>query len=381
MKFLHLADLHIGKRVHEFSMLEDQMYVLDQICAMAQQYQVDAVLIAGDVYDKAVPVCEAVGLFDSFLTSLNNLGVQVLLISGNHDSPERLDFAGRLLEKQGVSVAGVFRSPLPHIILQDAYGPVHFYLFPFIKPAAASSQFELEEHTSQCAVRTVLQQENIPQKERTVLLAHQFVTAGGSLPQQSESEINPVGGLDSVDAALYDRFDYVALGHLHRPQKIGRSTVRYAGSPLKYSFSEAPYPKSVPLVTMRKKGDIEVDLLPLTPLHEMRELRGLLEDVTADTAAQMGERDDYLHITLTDPDEIFDAVGTLTRVYPNLMKLDFDNVRTQAPEVEAQIQEEKRSTFDEFSEFFEQVNGKPMSELQCQWIQQLCRKEETDETN
>ncbi|MGN1014008.1 MAG: exonuclease SbcCD subunit D [Butyricicoccus sp.] len=382
MKFLHLADLHIGKRVHGFSMLEDQNHILQKIHAMACEHRVDAVLIAGDVYDKTVPVCEAVGLFDSFLTSLREAGIAVLAISGNHDSPERLDFGSRLFQQQNIHIAGVLRNPVSIVSMQDEYGTVRFHLLPFVKPATVSAFAALEEHTSQCAMQAVLQQLDINTSERNVLLAHQFVTAGSVLPEQSDSEIVPVGGLDTVDAALFDRFDYVALGHLHRPQRVGRDTVRYAGSPLKYSFSEARFPKSVPLVTLREKGSVEIELLPLAPLHEMREIRGRLEDVLSDAAVHLGNPDDYVHVTLTDEDELFDAIGAVSRVYPNLMKLDFDNARTNAEEVQEQsAAARQRSVLEQFAEFFEQVNGKPMTHQQAEWMQELCRKEEPDETD
>lgn len=382
MKFLHLADLHIGKRVHGFSMLEDQRDILRQICALAAEHAVDAVLISGDIYDKTVPVCEAVGLFDSFLTYLREIGVRVLVISGNHDSPERLDFASRLLEKQGVNIAGVFSNPLPCVTMEDEYGPVHFWLFPFARPAVVAGKVEMDEHTSQCAVQRVLEQQEICTGERNVLLAHLFAVTGGSLPEQSDSEVIPVGGLDTVDTALFAAFDYVALGHLHHAQRVGRETIRYAGSPLSYSFSEARFPKSVPLVTMEEKGTVEITLLPLTPLHAMRELRGRLEDMLSELVVRSGDPEDYLHITLTDEEELFDAIGALTRVYPNLMKLDFDNTKYQTEELVSPEQEaHSPSVTEQFAAFFEQVNGKTMNEQQQAWISALCREEETDEAD
>lgn len=365
MKFLHLADLHIGKRVHGFSMLEDQAHILRQIHSMALEHQVDAVLIAGDLYDKTIPVCEAVGLFDSFLTSLHDSGIAVLAISGNHDSPERLDFGGRLLEESRVWISGAFRTPLTQVTLSDAFGPVRFTFLPYLKPAAAASAFALHERTSQCAVQTVLSAAHIDPSERNVLIAHQFVTAGGTMPERSESEVIPVGGLDAVDASVFDAFDYTALGHIHRPQRIARETVRYAGSPLKYSFSEARYPKSVPLVTMGEKGTVDITLLPLTPLHEMRELRGTFAEMLSEETVHSGDPDDYLHITLTDDDELVDVFSRLQHTYPNLMKLDFDNRRTQATDLVYQTERVKeRSIAEQFADFFEQMNGKPMTDQQ-----------------
>ena len=365
MKFLHLADLHIGKRVHGFSMLEDQAHILRQIHSMALEHQVDAVLIAGDLYDKTIPVCEAVGLFDSFLTSLHDSGIAVLAISGNHDSPERLEFGGSLLEESRVWISGAFRTPLTQVTLSDAFGPVRFTFLPYLKPAAAASAFALHERTSQCAVQTVLSAAHIDPSARNVLIAHQFVTAGGTMPERSESEVIPVGGLDAVDASVFDAFDYTALGHIHRPQRIARETVRYAGSPLKYSFSEARYPKSVPLVTMGEKGTVDITLLPLTPLHEMRELRGTFAEMLSEETIHSGDPDDYLHITLTDDDELVDVFSRLQHTYPNLMKLDFDNRRTQASDLVYQTERVKeRSIAEQFADFFEQMNGKPMTDQQ-----------------
>lgn len=382
MKFLHLADLHIGKRVHGFSMLEDQAHILEQICTMAKENHVDVVLIAGDIYDKTIPVCEAVGLFDSFLTSLHQSDISVLAIAGNHDSPERLDFGGKLLQESGVWITGTFRNPLPCVTLLDEYGPVHFHFLPFLKPAMASAFYELEERTSQCAVQTVLETHKVDCNKRNVLLAHQFVTAGGSLPQRSDSEIIPVGGLDTVDAELFHRFDYVALGHIHRPQRIGRDTVRYAGSPLKYSFSEARYPKSVPLVTMKEKGEIEIILLPFTPLHEMRELRGRFADILSDEIVQSGDPMDYLHITLTDDDELVDVFSRLQHTYPNLMKLDFDNRRTRTADLVRQSEQvRKKSILEQFCDFFEQTNGKPMNDWQRTLMRTICEGGVPDETD
>ena len=376
MKFLHLADLHIGKRVHGFSMLEDQAHILRQICSMAEENQVDAVLIAGDLYDKTIPVCEAVGLFDSFLTSLHHSGITVLAISGNHDSPERLDFGGRLLEESGVWISGAFHMPLTRVTLSDDVGPVRFTFLPYLKPAVAAASFDLPERTSQCAVETVLAAAEIDPAERNVLIAHQFVTAGGSMPERSESEIIPVGGLDTVDTSVFDAFDYVALGHIHRPQRIGRETVRYAGSPLKYSFSEARYPKSVPLVTLGEKGNVDILLLPLTPLHEVREIRGTFAEVLSDEMIRSGDPNDYLHITLTDDDELIDVFSRLQHCYPNLMKLDFDNRRTQAADLTYQTEQVRRKPVPEqFAEFFEQMNGKPMTDQQRNLLLDLWKGE------
>ncbi len=386
MKFLHLGDLHLGKRVNGFSMLEDQRFVLEQIVQMAAARQVDAVVIAGDIYDKTIPPSEAVGLFDSFFTSLCAQGIQVLAISGNHDSGERLNFGQTLLERGGMYLAGTFDGCVKTVTLSETDGvPVQFHLLPWLRPMELREKMGLAESTQQCAVQAALDTIEWDAHARHVLVAHAFVTAGGALPMQSESEIIPVGGLDAVDAALFDRFDYVALGHLHRPQKLGRESVRYAGSPLKYSFSEARYAKSVPLVALEADGAPSVELLPLRPLHEMREIRGRLEDVTSELVVRAGDPEDYIRVILTDEEELFDAQGALKKVYPNLMRLEFDNTRTRAMETEGLQQEEdvrRMSVSDLYAQFFCEQNGKNMNEWQQQVIARICREmEEADEAN
>lgn len=386
MKFLHLGDLHLGKRVHGFAMLEDQRFVLEQIVRMARKHAVDAVVIAGDVYDKSVPPGEAVGLFDSFFTLLCDEHIQVLVISGNHDSGERLNFGQTLLARQGVHLCGTFGETLESVILCDAEGcRVQFHLLPWLHPMELRERLGLEESTQQCAVQAALNTAEWDETARHVLLAHAFVTAGGALPQQSESEIVPVGGLDAVDAALFGRFDYVALGHLHRPQRLGRDSVRYAGSPLKYSFSEANYAKSVPLVTLDADGEAKIELLPLKPKHEMREIRGKLSDVTSTLAVHTGDPEDYLRVILTDEEELYDPQSALKEVYPNLMRLDFDNARTRTAETDElpmQDAEQKLTPAQLFAQFFAEQNGKPMNEWQQQAIADICsRLEELDEAD
>lgn len=379
MKFLHLGDLHLGKRVHGFSMLNDQKFALKQIVRMAVANRVDAVVIAGDIYDKTIPSGEAVGLFDSFFTKLCQAGICVLAVSGNHDSGERLNFGTKLLEQSGFTLVGTFDGTVKTVSMQDEYGEVQFHLLPWIRPMEWKERLHLSECTQQCAMEQVMQ--TIPQTDaRQVLVAHTFVTAGGMLPEQSDSEIVPVGGLDAVDAALFERFDYTALGHLHRPQKIGRLNIRYAGSLLKYSFSEARYPKSVPLVELT--DTLHVELLPLTPLHEMRELRGRLEDVISPLVVQAGDCADYIRVTLTNDEELFDAQSTLKAVYPNLMQLDFDNTRTRTADsigLSDETAVQKLSVEQLFAQFFEEQNGKPMTEWQTEAIASLCSRLEEEE--
>lgn len=386
MKFLHLGDLHLGKRVYGYSMLEDQCAVLKQVVQMAQMHQVDAVVIAGDIYDKPVPPGEAVGLFDSFFTALCRQGITVLAISGNHDSGIRLNFGKSLLARQGMYLCGTLADTVQAVTLCDADGcTVQFHLLPWLHPMELREKFGLQSCSQQCAFEAVLNQLEWGANMRHVLIAHAFVTVGGALPEQSESEIIPVGGLDAVDAALFDRFDYTALGHIHRPQRLGRDNVRYAGSLLKYSFSEARYPKSVPLVTIHTDGEPKIKLLPLYPPHEMREIRGKLEDVISDLAVHAGNTEDYIHVILTDEEELYDPQRVLKKVYPNLMRLDFDNARTRAVDIENSPERElvhKKSCVQLLAQLFKEQNGKEMSAWQYETAQEIFSKmERIDETD
>lgn len=359
MKLLHLSDLHIGKRVNEVSLLEDQREVLDEILHLAEKHQVDALLLAGDLYDKPIPPAEAVSLLDDFFTALSRRGIPVLAISGNHDSPERLNFGARLLEREGIHLAARYQGPQEPVILQDAYGPVAIYLLPYLKPALVRRFCGEEEIvTYSQAVAWAVSQWSIPPERRNVLVAHQFVTGGVTC----ESEELSVGGLDQIPGEIFAAFDYVALGHLHGPQFVGRETVRYSGSPLKYSFSECRQEKSVTLVTLGEKGQMTVEPLPLHPTRDMREIRGTYEEVTARSFYENTPREDYLHVILTDQEDVPEAVGKLRVIYPNLLKLTYDNLRTQNTEaVTGAQQPEERSPLDLFREFYQMQNNQPLS--------------------
>ena len=369
MKLLHCSDLHIGKRVNEFSMLEDQRYILNQISELALLERVDAVLLAGDLYDKPIPPAEAVGLLDEFLTGLARAGIQVLAISGNHDSPERLSFAARLMEDQGVHLAALYRGAEAPVVLADEHGPVNFYLLPYLKPALVRHVYpEAEIASYEQAVKYAVDQGQIDPGSRNVLVAHQFVLGGSTC----ESEELSVGGLDQISAQVFERFDYVALGHLHGPQKIGRETLRYSGSPLKYSFSEAGHEKSVCLVEMGEKGRTEVRLVPLKPLRDLREVRGTYEQVTAKSFYDGTNTRDYLHITLTDEEDVPEAMGRLRAIYPNLMKLTYDNKRTQTvQEITGAERPEERTPLELFRDLYELQNNQPMSREQEDFLTAL----------
>lgn len=370
MKFLHLADLHLGKRVNGFSMLEDQAHILRQILAILDDEQPDGVLIAGDVYDKSVPSVEAVELLDDFLTELRARGVPVLLISGNHDSPERLAFGGRVMDSCGIHISPVYDGALAPVTLQDAFGPVHVWLLPFVKPAHVRRWFpdaDIESYTD--AVAEAIAHMDIDTAARNVLVTHQFVTGG----TRSGSEELSVGGTDNVDSGVFAPFDYVALGHLHGAQHIGRETIRYAGSPLKYSFSEARQHKSVTVVTLGEKGDVQVRTVALTPLRELREIRGSYNELTARSFYEHTTyRSDYLHLILTDEQDVFDAMSRLRTIYPYLMTLDYDNARTRAAGgMSVPAETERRTPLELFEALYQRQNHQPMSEVQREYIAQL----------
>ena len=369
MKFLHLSDLHLGKRVNEISMLDDQEYILHQILEIVDAEHPDAVVIAGDVYDKSVPSGEAVTLFDWFLVALAKRGVPVLLISGNHDSPERLSFGSRLLDASGIHISPVYNGEVRPITLRDEHGPVQFWLLPFLKPAHVKRFFPdepIESYTDAC--RAAITHMDVDFSARNVLVTHQFVTGAATC----ESEELSVGGTDNVDASVFDGFDYVALGHIHGSQNIGSSRIRYCGTPLKYSFSEASHNKSVTIASLGEKGDLELQLCPLYPKHDLREIRGSFAEVTdrkfyAGTAAE-----DYLHIILTDEEDVPEAVGKLRMIYPNLMKLSYDNTRTRTDHViDAAANVQQKTPLQLFEELYELQNNQPMSEEQRGFAQNL----------
>ena len=372
MKLIHLSDLHLGKRVNEFSMLEDQQYILTEILQIIDREKPDGVMIAGDVYDKSVPSAEAVALLDDFLVRLAKRDLQVFLISGNHDSPERMAFGGRLMAQSGVHLAPVYDGKVRPITLTDEYGPVNLYLLPFLKPAHVRRCFpEREILTYTDALAAAIEAMGVDTAQRNVLVTHQFVTGAA----RCDSEEISVGGTDNVDVSVFEPFDYVALGHIHGPQQVGRETVRYCGTPLKYSFSEAKHQKSVTVVELGEKGAVSVRTVPLTPMRDLAELRGTYEELTF-----RGFYDgtsyprDYVHITLTDEEDIPDAVSKLRIIYPNLMKLDYDNKRTRAGIVLEGAEDQQRSPLELLEEFYEKQNGQPMGEEQRAFAKKLMER-------
>ena len=368
MKLIHLSDLHLGKRVNNFPMLEDQAYILERVLEIIDGEQPDAVLIAGDVYDKTVPSAEAVALLDDFLVKLADRSLPVLLISGNHDSPERLSFGGRLMETRGVYIAPAYCGGVTPVTLEDAHGPVDFWLLPFLKPVHLRRFFPedgVESYTDAlaCAIRHM----PIDPARRNVLVTHQFVTGA----ERCESEELSVGGVDNVDASVFAPFDYVALGHLHGPQNVDGARLRYCGTPLKYSFSEIRHQKSVTVAELGDKGTLDVRAVPLPPKRDMVELRGSFAQVTSPEFYSQVDRDAYVRVILTDENDIYDAMGQLRPIYPNLMRLDYDNLRTHSGAAELEEADVKRDPLELFAEFYQQQNRRPMTEEQRRYLAEL----------
>lgn len=373
MKLFHLSDLHIGKRVNEFSMIEDQKYILTQILYAADQEKPDGILISGDVYDRTIPTAEAVQVFDAFLTRLSEQKIPAFIISGNHDSAERLAFGSSLMGKSGIYFSKVYDGTVEKIPMQDAYGTVWIYLLPFLRPSTirhALPERAEEVQSAADAVRIALEQTKIDEKERNVLLAHQFVTGA----KRCDAEELQVGDVDQIPAELFASFEYVALGHIHSPQKVGRETVRYCGAPLKYAFSEAGQEKSITVVELKEKGSVDLRTIPLKPLHDLRKIRGMYLEVTAKSFYENRDCEDYLQVTLTDEEDVPDGMAKLRTIYPNLMRLEYDNKRTRSnAEVRAAERVEEKSELELFQEFYELQNNQSMTEVQEQFVEELLR--------
>lgn len=373
---MHLADLHLGKRVNGFSMMEDQEYILNRILEIMEEEQPDGLLIAGDVYDKTIPPAEAVRRMDDFLTAVAAKHVPVFLISGNHDSAERVAFGHQLMQGSGIWISPVYDGTIRHHTLEDRWGEVNIYLIPFLRPSVVRSFFpdvEIEDYTD--ALRTIIEDLQVDTSRRNVVLAHQFVTAAGALPETCDSEQLSVGGLDRVDGSVFSPFDYTALGHLHGPQRVGSETIRYAGSPLKYSFSELHQKKSVTVAELRAKGETEIRQIPLQPRREMTELRGTFEEILEEARKKGEPQTDYYHMILTDETDMVDALSRLREYYPNIMLLDYDNRRTRSQkEVEQLDRVEERTPGELFAALYEQQNGQEMDSDRKEYLDGLIRE-------
>ena len=375
MKLIHLSDLHLGKRLNDFSLGEDQEDILNQILGIVEAEAPDAVVIAGDVYDKAIPSVEAVGLFDEFLVRLAKLNTQIFVISGNHDSPERIAFGNRLLDAAGLHLSPVYSGRVEPITLEDDFGPVHFYLLPFVKPLHVR-RFYPDDPTDTYtqALSAAVEHMDIDERQRNILVTHQFVTGAA----RSDSEELCVGGADNVDSAVFQAFDYVALGHIHSPQHCGSEKVRYCGTPLKYSFSEVKDQKSVTVAELKEKGNLTIRTVPLKPLRELVELRGTFAELTDKSFYEHTTwQTDYTHLTLTDEEDIPDAIGKLRLIYQGLMKLDYDNARTRSNgEITGAEVQRARSPLELFADFYALQNNRPMTQEQLVFVEELLSRME-----
>ena len=372
LKFIHLSDLHIGRRVNEYSMLEDQEYILGKIINIIDGERPDGVFIAGDVYDKSIPSAEAVQLFDDFLTRLAKRNTAVFIISGNHDSPERVAFGGRLMNKSGIYISPVYDGKIEPVVMEDEYGKVNIYMLPYIKPAHVRTVFGDDDTviTYTDALRRAIDELDVNTEERNIMITHQFVIGA----ERTESEEKSVGGIDNVDVSVFDRFDYTALGHLHRPQNCGSEKVRYCGTPLKYSLSEVNDEKSVTVVELTDKLNIKT--IPLKPKRDMREIRGMFNVIVShDFYDGTTYQEDYVYVKLTDEDEIPNAMGQLRTVYKHIMEIKYDNERMRSDtEIDAAQIIEKKQPAEYFAEFYEGINGKPMSDIQRKFVDELIER-------
>lgn len=372
MKLIHMGDLHIGKRVHEVNMLKEQEFALKQVLGLIEEERPDAVLLSGDIYDKPVPSAEAVELMDEFLTRLSEQGQKVFMISGNHDSAERLSFGGRILRKRNLFISEVFQGSINRYTLEDEFGEVVFYLLPFIKPANVRVyEPEAEIETYEAAVRSVIEKAGVDSRKRNILLAHQFVTASGTETERSDSETVSVGGQEQIDVSVFDPFDYVALGHLHAPQKVSRDSVRYSGSLLKYSFSEAEQKKGITIVTIKEKGNIRIEKKPLAVLHDMRRIKGPLKELLDPSVYNGTALEDYLQVTLTDKAPVLDAIGQLRAVYKNVLSVEFEQKREKSEKNLSMEEMERKSSCALFEEFYRDRNGLELSERQKKEVRDL----------
>lgn len=379
MKFFHLADLHLGKRVNGFPMLEDQKEILEQIVGLADREKPDGVIIAGDVYDKSIPSVEAVNLMDDFLVDLVKRNLQIFIISGNHDSAERVSYGGRVMEQSGIHISprisgGQHTPVIRPVCLEDAYGPLNIYLIPYIHPSVVREAYPEEKITDWTqAMDVLIRNAQVDPAARNIAVCHQYVTASGTRPEECDSEQKHIGGLDNVDYSVFDAFDYVALGHLHGPQRIGRDTVRYAGSPLKYSFSEEKHKKSMTLLEIKEKGHVEYSLLPLAAARDFKTLRGTFSTLMSPGFTASLSAEDYYRIILTDEQDIDQALARLRRFfYKNLMDLEYDNTRTRTrSDIDAGEETLEKEPIEILQELFLKQNGSAMNEYQTQLASRL----------
>ena len=380
MKILHLSDLHIGKIVLEQSMLDDQKYMLNQIIEKIQEEKIELVLISGDIYDRGVPPSDAVTVLNNFLKVLiKDLHLKVCIIAGNHDSKERLNFGSEIFKSDGLYISSIYNGNIDKVELEDEYGKLNIYMLPYIKPIEVRQFFEEDVDVSSYhnAVKEVILKENINEKERNIILSHQFVTSGGIEPEKSESETLYLGGTENVDVSCYDKFDYVALGHIHGPQRIGKDTARYAGTILKYSFSEVHQNKSLTVIDFKEKENLKIDLIPLKPLRDMRVIKGPIEELTKEENYSKTNREDYIRAIITNEEQVYDAIGQLRKIYPNVLRLDIENSKAKI-DSETKLSDldniKKKDEVELFNEFYKYQNNQDLNEVQLEIIKNVIKE-------
>lgn len=379
MKILHLADLHIGKIVLEQSMLEDQKYMLNQIVEKIKEKKIELVLISGDVYDRSVPPSDAVTCLSNFLKVLiKDLKLKVCMIAGNHDSKERLGFGSEIFADDGLFISANYNGSLDKVELEDEYGKINVYMLPYIKPVEIRGFFEEKEiSTYHDAVKAVIEKEEINKKERNIILSHQFVTAGNEEPERSDSETLTLGGTENVDVSCYKDFDYVALGHIHGPQRIGRDTARYAGTMLKYSFSEVNQKKSLAVIEFKEKECLDINLIPLKPIRDMRVIKGPIEELIKEENYKGTNREDYIRAIITNEEPVYDAIGQIKKVYPNTLRLDIENSKMNSS-IEKELSNldsiKKKDEVELFNEFYNFQHNQNLNETQLDIVKEVVKE-------
>ena len=377
MKLMHIGDLHLGKSLGDFDLTEDQEYMLNQLLEMVETHEIDAVLIAGDVYDKAIPSEAATRMLDYFLSNLAKRNVYVYMVSGNHDSDERLNYGSNLFETNHIFISTKYDGNLYKQTLKVGNDEADIYLLPFVKASQVRHFLpDAKIESYEDAVRVILNKADIDESKNNVLVAHQFVMGKSEDPKLSGSEslgTQSVGTVEKIGYNCFDLFDYVALGHIHSPQQVGRKEVRYSGSPLKYSLSEANNEKSVSLITIGGKGEVEIELLPIKPLRNMRHLKGKMKDLLDRTT--ITDQEDYIYATLTDEEIISEAMGIFQQVYPNTVKIDYDNSHTREIEqVDISQIAENRSFAELIRDFYRQMYSCEISEEEMDVMRTVARE-------
>ena len=377
MKMMHIGDLHLGKTLGDFDLKDDQEYMLNQLLNIVDDQSVDAVLIAGDVYDKAIPSEAATRMLDYFLSSLAKRHVYTYMISGNHDSDDRLNYGSSLFETNHIYISTKYEGKLNKQILKKGNEEVDIYLLPFVKASQVRHYLpKAKIETYDDAVRAIIDSADIDPVRCNVIVAHQFVMGKSEDPALSGSEslgTRSVGTVEKIGYDCFDLFDYAALGHIHSPQQVGRKEVRYSGSPLKYSLSEVNNEKSVSLITVNGKGKVEIELVPLKPMRNMRHLKGKMKDLL--DKSNVTAPQDFIYATLTDEEFINDAMGIFQQVYPNTVKIDYDNSHTREVEqVDISKIAENRSFADLISDFYRQMYSCEISDEEMQVMREAARE-------